>query len=224
MDASTADTITAVATAFAAVGTVGALIFAARAARAASSAAKIANESLHAEARPLLLDVPYENYTDYEHEYPWPDDGTRKTPMRGQIVVDATYGTFVFPVRNVGRGAALIESVSFSLGEVDETHTEYSGVAVPVGEDAWLAGKPDTNDSLSIALRRQPSPTHGSMPYILTATYTDIAGKQRQRLELGIGTKGRDTALRVLRIQHVDLSSDGQLESRSSGDELRHAR
>src|SRR4051794_39188804 len=111
VDASTAETITAIGTAFAAVGTVGALGFAAWAARSASVSAKTANEGLQAEARPLLLDVPYEHYTDGEHEYPWPDEGMRKTPMRGQIIVDPTYGTFVLPVRNVGRDAALIESI-----------------------------------------------------------------------------------------------------------------
>jgi len=51
-----------------------------------------------------------------------------------------------------------------------------------------------------------PSPAHSPIPYVLTATYTDIAGKQKQRLELGVGTKGRDSALRVIRIEHVALS------------------
>jgi hypothetical protein len=205
VDASTAETVTAIATGFAAVGTVGALWFAAAAARSASRSAKTANESLQAEARPLLLDVPYEQYADGEHEYPWPGEAMRKTPIRGQIVVDPTYGTFVFPVRNVGRGAALVESVSVALSEVDETYAEYSGVAVPVGDDVWLTGKPVEGSSLANALKRQPSPTHGPMPYILTATYTDIARKQKQRLGLGVGTKGQDSALRVIRIAHVAL-------------------
>jgi hypothetical protein len=207
VDATTADWITAFATGGAAIGTVGALWFAARAAKSASKSATAANESLQAEARPLLLDVPRENYTDHEHEYPWPGGETRKTPVRGQIVVDATYGTFVFPVRNVGRGAALIEHIAFTLNEVEETYTEYSGIAVPVGEDAWLAGKPDDHHSVRTALGRVPSPVHGAMPYTLTATYTDIAGKQKQRLELGIGTRGQDSALRVLRIEHVSLTN-----------------
>jgi hypothetical protein len=206
VDASTTETITAIGTGFAAVGTVGALGFAAWAARSASTSAKAANEGLHAEARPLLLDVPYEHYADGDHEYPWPGEAMRKTPMRGQIVVNATYGTFVFPVRNVGRGAALIEHVAISVDGVDEPYREYSGIAVPVGEDAWLSGKPIESSAAAQALRGQPSPVHGPMPYVLTATYTDIAGKQKQRLELGVGTKGQDSALRVLRIQHVDLA------------------
>jgi len=134
VDASTAETITAVATVFAAVGTVGALGFAAWAARSASTSAQAANEGLQPEARPLLLDVPYEHYTDGEHEYPWPDEGMRITPMRGQIMVDPTYGTFAFPVRNVGRGAALIEHVAISVNGVDKPYREYSGIAVPIGE------------------------------------------------------------------------------------------
>jgi hypothetical protein len=206
MGATTADWITAVATSCAAVGTVGALGYAAAAAKSASRSATAANESLQAEARPLLLDVPHEHYTDYEHEFPWPGEGMRKTPMRSQILVDTTYGTFVFPVRNVGRGAALIEHFALTLNEVGETYSEYSGVAVPVGEDAWLAARPDDHSAVRAALGRVLSPVHGAMPYILSATYTDIAGKQRQRLELGIGTRGQDSALRVLRIQHVSLT------------------
>lgn len=206
MEASTAETITAIATGFAAVGTVGALAFAAWAAKSASMSAKAGIEGLQAQARPLLLDVPYEHYTDYEHEYPWSDEAMRKTPMRGLISVDPTYGTFVFPVRNVGRGAALIEHVAITIDGIDEPYREFSGVAVPVGEDAWLTGKPNEGSGVAQALKRQPSPVHGPMPYVLTATYTDIAGKQRQRLELGIGTKGQDSALRVLRIEHVVLA------------------
>lgn len=69
---------------------------------------------------------------------------------------------------------------------------QYSGVAVPVGEDAWVAGKPIGNSAVADALKGVPSPAHGPMPYVLTATYTDIAGRQKQRLELGVGTKERD--------------------------------
>jgi hypothetical protein len=164
MDATTAESITAIGTAFAAVGTVGALGFAAWAANSASASAKVANQGLQAEARPLLLDVPHENYTDHEHGYPWPGEGTRKTPVRGQIGVDTTYGTFVFPVRNVGRGAAFIESISFTLNEIDETYSEYSGIAVPIGEDAWLAGQPDTSTGFSTAFRRQPAQSTARCP------------------------------------------------------------
>src|SRR4051812_6175835 len=179
--------------------------------RAANSASTSAKDAVHAEPRPLLLNVPYENYTDFEHEYPWAG-GIRKTPMRGQIVVDVTYGAFVFPVRNIGHGPAVIESFSLTLNEVDETYSENSGIVVPVGEDAWLAGTPDTTSTFSTAFRRQPAPVHGAMPYTFTVTYTDVAGKQRQRLELGVGTKGRDSALRVLRTEHVDPSDNRQRE------------
>jgi hypothetical protein len=206
MGATTADWISAFATVGAAIGTVFALVFAASAAKSASNSAKAANEALQAEARPLLLDVPRENYTDGEHEYPWRDGETRKTPIRGQMLVDPAYGTFVFPVRNVGRGSALIEHVALTLNEVGETYSEYSGVAVPAGEDAWLMGNPEDHSAVRTALGRVPSPVHGAMPYTLSATYTDIASKQKQRLELGIGTRGQDSALRVLRIQHVSLT------------------
>jgi hypothetical protein len=83
MPATTApEWITAIGTGAAAIGTVGALLFAAKAARSAGASAEIANETLRSEARPLLLDVPYEHYTDYEHEHPWPGESMRKTPMQ----------------------------------------------------------------------------------------------------------------------------------------------
>jgi hypothetical protein len=209
VDASTAEAITAIGTVIAAVGTVGALIFAARAASAASDSARAANAAVASETRPLLLDVPRENYRDGEHEFPWGNE-TRKSPMRGQILADPSSGTFVFPVRNVGRGAARIEHFTFGLVDAgdDATYSQYSGDAVPVGEDAWLSGSPEANDAVLAALRKVPSPTHGPMPYVFTATYTDIAGKQRQRLELGVGTIGRDSALRVIRTTHVALDAD----------------
>jgi hypothetical protein len=202
MEPTTTDWITAVTAVFAVVGTVGALVFAAKAATAASKSANAANGAIAAAARPLLLDVPYEHYMDYEHEYPWPD-GMRKTPMRGLISVDAHYGTFVFPVRNVGRGAARIESYSFTLMETGDEYAQFGGQAVPVGEDIWLAGRPVAGEALSSALLKQPAPVHGSLPFIFTVTYTDIAGQQRQRLELAVGTIGQDSALRVRRIEHV---------------------
>ncbi|MGO9792153.1 MAG: hypothetical protein ACLP8S_22410 [Solirubrobacteraceae bacterium] len=196
--------ITAIATGGAAVGTVGALILAAKTARSASESAKIANESLQSEARPLLLDMPYEHYTDYEHEYPWPEEAMRKTPMRGPILIDPAFGTFSVRVRNVERGASLVESVSLTLTEVGVTHAEYSGIAIPVGEDAWLSGKPVSREFRD-ALSTVPSPTRGLMPFIFTVPYTDVVGKQRQQLELGVGSVGQDSALRVKRVKHVPL-------------------
>lgn len=200
----TADWITAYATVGAAIGTVGALTFSAWAAKSASDSARTANNALQSEVRPLLLDVPYEHYTDHEHEYPWPGEAMRKTSMRGQIAVDNTYGTFAVPVRNVGRGAARVESVSLTLSEAGVTHAEYSGAAIPAGEDAWLAGKPVGQEFVD-ALCSGLSPTHGPMPFIFAIVYTDIAGRQGQRLELGVGTVGSDTALRVIRIEHTEL-------------------
>jgi hypothetical protein len=207
VDPSVPDWITAIATAGAAVGTVGALLFAARAAKAANHSAEAAHRAIAEASRPLLLDVPYEHYTDHEHEYPWPGESPRKTPMRGQILFDPTHGVFVFPIRNVGRGAARIQSFSATLSEADVTYAEYSGAAVPAGEDAWLAARPDPNDPFVEALRRVPSPLHGVMPVIFTVTYTDIAGNQEQRLELGVGSIGQDSALRVIRIEHIALDS-----------------
>jgi hypothetical protein len=94
-----------------------------------------------------------------------------------------------------------VVSVSFTLSEVGVTHTQPSGTAIPVGEDTWLAGKPDRQD-FADALRSGLSPTHGSMPYLFTVEYTDMIGQQPQRLRLAVGTIGQDSALRVKRIEH----------------------
>lgn len=203
----TTDWITALATCFAAVGTVGALFYAARASKAASKTADEARRAVEAEARPLLLDVPYEPYTDYEHEYPWPPEGMRKCAWRGQIIVDPENGTFVFPIRNVGRGPARIESFSLNLVDVDAGYSEYGGRSVPVGDDHWLAAQPQASGELVTALRSVPSPTHGPMPYVFSVVYADISGRQEQRLELGVGTRQGDSALRVLRVENVSLSA-----------------
>ncbi len=201
---STTDWITAIAAVFAALGTVGALIFTARVARSAAASANAANRGLLAAGRPLLLDVPYEHYTDPECEYSWRGE-IRKAPIRGQILVDATNGTFVFAVRNVGRGPARIDSFSIALADDGADYSEFAGVVVPAGGDIWLAGDPDANAALVQRLRTVPSPVHGPLPYLFTVAYTDVAGKQRQRLVLGVGTAGQDSALRVLRVEHVSL-------------------
>lgn len=197
----TTDWIIAVATVPAALGAAAAAIFAARAASSAGRSATIAQQELQASARPLLLDVPYEHYADHEHEMPWPGETMRKTPMRGQIVIDASYGTFALPVRNVGRGAARVEGITFTLTAVGVTHVEPGGIVIPVGEDRWLAGKPNRQEFRD-ALARVPSPVHGAIPYGFVITYTDITGTQKQQLELGIGTVGQDSAQRVKHIAH----------------------
>lgn len=107
----------------------------------------------------MLIDVPYEPYTDHEHEHPWRPEGTRKTAVRGQISFDPASGTFAFPVRNVGRGAAHIEDFTFSLADADGAYREYWGRAIPAGEDYWLAAQPGPGALLS-ALQSVPSPVH----------------------------------------------------------------
>jgi hypothetical protein len=201
----TASWLTAIATAGAAVGTVGALLFEARAARSASESADVATRQFQLESRPRLIDVPYERYRDGEHEYPWPsEEGFKGTSWRGTIMVDRAEGTFAVPVRNVGRGPALVESVSITLTYSGASYSQYGGIAVPVGEDRWLGGAPVIGE-LKDALTDDPSPTSGPMPIVFTVTYTDLVGQQRQRLELAVGTRGFGTTLRVVRIKHIDL-------------------
>lgn len=222
--ATTADWITAVGTLIAAGGTVGALIYAARAARAASTSATAAietadaaNEALRHEALPLLLDVPYEHYMDYEHEFPWPlerEGGTSKTPMRGHIGFEPATGTFSVPVRNVGRGVARVEHFEISLND-GAAYRQHGGEAIPVGEEIWLAGRPPGRSEFVAGLQQMPSPLHDYMPLIFAVVYTDNAGEQRQRLELGLGGRGGETAWRVLRTATVRL--EDQPGARSLG-------
>ncbi|HMJ96018.1 MAG TPA: hypothetical protein VK486_09205 [Thermoleophilaceae bacterium] len=202
--ASDADWITAIATGAAAIGTVGALLFSAAAAKAASMSAQAASAGLDAQARPLLLDVPRENYTDFEHEYPWPDEGTRRTGVRGEITFDAQYGTFAIPVRNVGHGVARIEHCELVLHS-GEAHRQHGGEALPAGEDLWLAGKPVAGEPFARALAHTPSPLHEAAPLVFSVVYADISGSQRQRLELALGGRGRDSAWRVLQTAHTTL-------------------
>jgi hypothetical protein len=206
--ATTADWISAVGTVIAAGGTVGALVFAARAARAASKSAEAASNAVQLEALPLLLDAPYENYTDYEHEYPWPlerADGIKKTPMRGQIGLDPRTGTFAVPVRNVGRGVARIERYEISIASSGASYGKRGGEAVPVGEDVWLSGRPDQGSDFYKALQLVPSPLHERISVIFSATYTDNAGKQPQQFAFGLGSKGGESAWRVLSTETTRL-------------------
>jgi hypothetical protein len=201
-EAATPDWIAAIGALIAAVGTVGALVYAARAARAASASAQVANVATQNDVLPLLLDVPYENYTDHEHEFPWPldgDDGTRKTPTRGHIGLDPKSGTFTVPVRNVGRGVARIESYEIAIDSTGERYVQHGTEAVPVGEDVWLAGKPVPDSAFFQALQRTPSPLHDYAPVLFSATYTDNAGSQRQRFEMVLGARGESSAWRVIR-------------------------
>jgi len=187
-----------------AAGTVGAAVFTAWAARAASAAAKTARDGVQAEGKPILIDVPRELYTDYEHEIPWPGS-VRKTPMRGEIMMDSTIGTIVVPVRNVGRGLARIENYEVSLTD-GTSHAQHSTTLVPPGEDAWLLAEPVSTSAFAQAIQATPSALHGPTPVIFTVTYTDALGNQRERLELGLGSNGADTAWRVLRTAHREAS------------------
>jgi hypothetical protein len=207
-DATTPDWIAAIGAVAAAFGTVGALVYAARAAKAASASARTANVATQNEILPLLLDVPYENYTDHEHEFPWPvdrDDGTAKTPTRGHIGFDPVSGTFAVPVRNVGRGVARIESYEIAIADTGERFAQHGTEAVPVGEDVWLAGRPVSGSDFLQALQRVPSPLHDYAPLIFSVTYTDNAGAQRQRFEMALGSRGSSSAWRVLRTANLPL-------------------
>lgn len=201
----TTDWITAIATFVAAVGTVGALAYAAKAAAAASRSATAARLTLAAADRPVMIDVPHERYTDYEHEYPWPPEGTRATAWRGEIIVDAELGTFAFPVRNVGRGPAVILRFSFTLEAAGAVYSQAGGGTVAAGEDHWLSAEPEPGGAIREALAQTPSPTHVQMPYLFAVEYSDLSGGQRQRLELAVGSRLGQTRLSVLRTKNYSL-------------------
>lgn len=105
-----------------------------------------------------------------------------------------------------GRGAARIEHAELTL-HTGDTHRQWDGQALPAGEDLWITGEPVFGEPFIQSLGRTPSPLHDLMPLIFTVVYVDIDGSQRQRLELGIGSRGPDSAWRVIQTAHVSLET-----------------
>ena len=203
----TIEWITSLSAALAAIGTVGALLFGAQAAKSASASATAANEALRYEARPLLLDVPLEPFTDYEHEVPIPGV-QRKSAWRGEIAIDVQGAvlSFALPVRNVGRGAALIESVSVTLNGPDVTCTLPSGIALPVGEDRYLPGQPEGPEAARIAeALNEPSWRHGPEPFSFRVVYRGVADTDLQQLQLDVGTNAAGQPNRIRRVTNTTL-------------------
>jgi len=64
--------------------------------------------------------------------------------MLGQILLDPTHGVFVFPIRNVGRGAARIQSLSATLSEGDATYSQYRALRVIRIEHSRSTAEPRT--------------------------------------------------------------------------------
>ena len=127
------DTVTAVGTGFG-------LPLAAWAALQATRAAKTARAQLQSENRPYLLHVPFTPYPDGAREIEVAPAGTATVSGEGDVQIGLSNGTFIVPVRNVGRGPALIRHWRFGVAGSDSPN--FVGLAaVPAGERIWLGGK-----------------------------------------------------------------------------------
>jgi hypothetical protein len=200
------------------VGQIGAVALAAWAAKSAAGSARSAQLSTEAQERPLLLDVPYEHYTDHSnHEMLLPGNQIRLTGVRGEIFFDPLHGSFAIPVRNVGRGLARIESFALSLtGEPDAAVLFRADVALPVGEATYLVGEPQPGSRFHERLAAVPSPLHYNGALTLEVTYTDYLNARQQRLEMRMGGRAQGTAWRVLHASHR-ASGSGQEGSVRAG-------
>ncbi|HET6494684.1 MAG TPA: hypothetical protein VFH61_04860, partial [Thermoleophilia bacterium] len=166
---------------------VAAVLVALRSARAAERSATVASAQLH----PLLVDVPYEYYTDYEHEVPLPTGEIRKSAMRGEIMANFSEGWLTVPVRNVGRGPAVIEEVEVRLFAPDDTiaapvpEAMTTSVVAP-GEETWIGIRVDAsqNEHFTRAGHQQ-----GGIS--LVVVYADYLRGRRERATFDLGSRGR---------------------------------
>jgi hypothetical protein len=156
----------------------------------AARAAKAAERNVEAQVRPLLLDVPREPYTDYEHEVPVPPGvGPMTVAWRGEIVANADESWLVMPIRNVGRGVARITSVAAYFHHRPDYGVYAYREVLPPGEETWLGirvneSDKQARDALWAAIHK------GLPPFHVTAHYTDLSGGQRERVTFSLGREG----------------------------------
>jgi hypothetical protein len=196
-DPNTLDWVIAALQAAALFGAIVAATYAARAARAAEG-------NVEAQVRPLLLDVPPEPYTDYEHEVPLPSGtSSMKSAGRGEILANADELWLVMPVRNVGRGVARITSVSAYFNYRPDYGVSAYRDVLPPGEDTWLSIRVSKGDQL--AAQAPWSAIHqGLPPFYVWADYTDLSGGQGERVTFALG---REVSGRF-RVDSVEHSVD----------------
>jgi hypothetical protein len=175
----------------AAVGAFIAVYFASRSAAAAT-------RSADAQTRPLLSDVPREHYLDQEREMILPGGEISRTAISGDIRADHEQGWISLPIRNTGKGLALIRAVRFTIPGIGSPRDAGPGAArrsqVQPGEEVrvtvWLSAVDEDRPKLAEAIATME-------PIVVEIEYTDLAGRQVQSSHLQLGPLPGDTAWRV---------------------------
>jgi hypothetical protein len=170
-----------------------------RSARAAERSATLASAQLH----PLLVDVPYERYTDFEHEVALPTGETQKSAIRGEILANFSEGWLTMPVRNVGRGPAIVEAV--------ELHLIRAGMKIPVAVAEAMTTPivaPEEEARIGVMVVDEGRDAfaeagHRQGGISLTVSYADYLHESRERATFDLGTRSRETAWRVLGVTNA---------------------
>lgn len=92
-----------------------ALLVTARASKIAARSVGIAERALESQTRPLLTDVDRQRIEGPPREVVLPDGSARDTSWEGEIFADADEGWLSLPVRNAGRGEAIVEAIKVEL-------------------------------------------------------------------------------------------------------------
>jgi hypothetical protein len=179
-----------VASVFLVAGTLAAVYFAFKSAAAAT-------RSADAQTRPLLSAVPREYYLDQEREIILPGREISKTAISGDIRANHEKGWISLPVRNTGKGLALIRrvQVEFPAGGKPREVT---------GGSSWRQVQPDEEVRITAALlpidnayERFKDTIATMEPVTVGVEYTDFAGRQPQISYFELGPLPGDMAWRV---------------------------
>ncbi|HEV3002090.1 MAG TPA: hypothetical protein VGW75_15210 [Solirubrobacteraceae bacterium] len=172
------ETIGALTQPVAAVAALLAVVFAARSSRAAQ-------RTLVAPTRPLLTDVPRaRGQPRQEVDLP---DGSREVGQ-GEIVEHAGDAWLSVPVRNVGRGMAIVDACRAEILTADVELSSGSVARPQVEPDAetrlpvWVGRASEHFPTLREAIARGAG-------IVARLAYTDIAGDQRQVLSMQLARR-----------------------------------
>jgi hypothetical protein len=175
--------------------------------------ARTAREALEAQTRPLIADVPRGFYRDPPEASD--ERSSRRDPADVSVGVYSgsdserpSFGAFV-PVRNVGNGAALIESVRFEVGdEVVEASAET--LVLPPGELTRVGFMVDEGEPAAAAAESIAAVLDD---FSVAIEFSDAIGHHRDevRLEVGNGrypyVKARSVLARILEEQEASEAS-----------------
>lgn len=166
----------------------------------------LAQRTMQATYRPLLANVPLvQSLTDPSRE----DRGAvSHYRIEGQAVI-----RIVFPIRNIGVGAAIIKEALLEAGGSPQARCEQSGLVVAAGEQ--------TAFSFVVPHLIAPEGTWAEQRFAgaelrLTIDYADAAGDQLLRTELH--ASHGDWGYRVRRITLAEVQSGGSVRTLASSD------